>query len=100
MPLSERTDLQNGHTPKRNEPSSSRELDAVVRKPAQRSLSTQPVAGTFEVSEVEPVLAESTFPNRPSSQMAFADEVVFLRLPKVKAITGPIKVESLRTNPN
>jgi prophage regulatory protein len=101
MPLSERTDLQNGHTPKRNEPSSSRELNAVVRRPAQRSLSTQPVAGTFEVSEVEPVLAESTFPNRHSSQKAFADGVVFLRLPKVKAITGLSKsslYELIRTN--
>lgn len=88
MSLYERTDLQNGRSPERDEPSSSRRRGVVIRKPAQRSLSTQPVVDTFKVSEVESILADSKFPGRDSPQRALANEVVFLRLPKVKAITG------------
>jgi hypothetical protein len=40
--IPERTELHNGHSPKRNEPFSFRGLGTVVRKPAQRSQSSRP----------------------------------------------------------
>lgn len=101
MSLAEGTDLQNGHSTKRNAPSSSGGRGVVIRKPAQRSPLSETVANAFAVSEVEPPLADSKFLGRDNSQRALADEVVFLRLPKVKAITGLSKsslYQLIRTN--
>lgn len=81
------------HTPAVNEPAWPQDQDMQNRKPPQRSLPPHTVREMTRILGAEPMLA-----NR---NVRSPDEVIFLRLPKVTAITGLSKsslYELIRTN--